>query len=418
MKLSDFGIGLTRDAGILQLMDDLGKALADQKPTAMFGGGNPAIIPGVTDYFRAELQAIADNPARLAALLGNYDTPQGNSRFIRSFVDYLNRQYAWGITPDNVAITAGSQSGFFMLFNLLAGKTGDRTRRIALPIVPEYIGYVDQLIEPDGFRSFRPSIELLGDHEFKYTIDFATLSLDESTAAIALSRPTNPTGNVVSDAELRRLAKLARSLDVPLIIDNAYGLPFPGVIAGHATPYFDSNTVLSFSLSKVGLPSARVGIFVGPPALMQALSSANAIVSLASPSYGQYIAEQAFATDAITTLCSDHIQPYYTERAAHARQLLMDGLPSDLPWRLHVYEGSYFFWLWCDKAVHTSVELYEYLKKRGVIVVPGEYFFPGQDTGQWSHSRQCIRLNFARPDQELRDGIAILAEALRWMYAR
>ena len=418
MKLSDFGTGLTQNAGILQLMDDLGKALADQKPTAMFGGGNPAMISDVTDYFRAELRAITEDPGRVAALLGNYDTPQGNSRFIRSFVDYLNRQYGWGITSDNVAITAGSQSGFFMLFNLLAGKSGDRTRHITLPLVPEYIGYVDQLIEPDGFRSFRPSIELRGDHEFKYTIDFANLALDESTAAIALSRPTNPTGNVITDAELHRLAEQARSLDVPLIIDNAYGLPFPGVIAEHATPYFDNNTVLSFSLSKVGLPSARVGIFVGPPALMHALSSANAIVSLASPSYGQYIAEQAFATDAITTLCSDHIQPYYAERAAHARQLFTDGLPANLPWRLHVYEGSYFFWLWCDGAAHTSVELYEYLKQRGVIVVPGEYFFPGQDTSQWDHARQCIRLNFARPDQELREGIAILAEALRWMYSR
>ncbi len=418
MKLSDFGTGLTEDAGILQLMDDLGRAMADQKPVAMFGGGNPAMIPGVTDHFRSALRAVTDDPDRLAALLGNYDTPQGNSRFIESFVAYLNRQYDWGITSDNVAITAGSQSGFFMLFNLLAGKSGDQSRQIALPIVPEYIGYVDQLIEPDGFRSFRPSIELRGDHEFKYTIDFANLTLDESTAAIALSRPTNPTGNVVTDAELQRLATLARSLDVPLIIDNAYGLPFPGVVADHASPYFDDNTVLSFSLSKVGLPSARVGIFVGPPALMQALSSANAIVSLASPSYGQYIAEESFATDTINTLCSEHIQPYYAERAAYARKLLGDTLPSDLPWRLHVYEGSYFFWLWCDGAAHTSVELYDYLKERGVIIVPGEYFFPGQDTSEWEHAQQCIRLNFARPDQELHDGIAILAEAIKWMYGK
>lgn len=418
MKLSDFGTKLSSEAGILQLMDDLGKAMDTGAPKAMFGGGNPAQIPEVTAYFREQLRAIADDAGRAAALLGNYDTPQGNARFIQSFADYLNRLYGWDITPAHIAITPGSQNGFFMLFNLLAGMRGETKRRIVLPLVPEYIGYADQLIEPDGFRSFRPEIRLVGEHEFKYMINFSQLALDNSAAAIALSRPTNPTGNVVTNEEIAQLAKIARSQNIPLIIDNAYGLPFPGVIAEHATPYFDDNTVLSFSLSKVGLPSARTGIFVGPPELMAALSSANAIVSLASPSYGQYIAEPLFASDAISQLCENHIRPYYENRHDIARRLLVDALPSDLPWRLHVYEGSYFYWLWCDGAEKTAMELYEYLKERGVIVVPGEYFFPGQDVARWEHAQQCVRLNFARPDHELHAGAEVLAGGVRWMYGR
>lgn len=416
MQLSDFGRRLSSDAGILQLMDDLGSAMAGGQVTAMFGGGNPAHVPEVSDYFRDRLAGIANDSRVAAALLGNYDTPQGNARFIDSFVKYLGRHHGLDITRDNVAITAGSQSGFFMLFNLLAGMKGDTKRKIMLPIVPEYIGYADQLIEEDGFHTLRPRIERIGEHEFKYRIDFDNLKLDDSIAAIALSRPTNPTGNVVTTEEVHRLASLAREQDIPLIIDNAYGLPFPGVIADHAELYFDDHTILSFSLSKLGLPSARVGIFVGPPEVMKALSSANAIVSLASPSYGQYLAEPLLASGEIDTLSRTYIQPYYAERAAKARELLETRLPADLPWRLHVYEGSYFFWLWCDEAKKTSKQLYDYLKKQGVIVVPGEYFFPGQTPDAWPHTSQCVRLNFARPDKELEAGTAVLAEAISWMY--
>lgn len=416
MKLSDFGKRMSGEAGILQLMDDLGRALSTDKPQAMFGGGNPAQIPAVTAVLKRELEAIVTDDTRLAAMLGNYDTPQGNDAFITSFAKFLDAQYGWNITADNIAITAGSQSGFFMLFNLLSGTADGAKRKILLPLVPEYIGYADQLIEPDGFVSCRPKIEKIGEHEYKYAIDFDNLPLDNTVGAIALSRPTNPTGNVVTDDEIRRLARIAAERDIPLIIDNAYGLPFPGVINAEATPHFDDHTVLSFSLSKVGLPSSRVGIFVGPPALMQALSSANAIVSLASPSPGQYVTERLFASGEILDLSKNHIQPFYAERATKARQLLMERLPAELPWRLHVYEGSYFFWLWCDGAKRTSKELYEYLKARGVVVVPGEYFFPGQDVSEWQHAQQCVRLNFSRPDDELEIGSQILAEAVQWMY--
>ena len=417
MDLSDFGKRMASEAGILQLMDDLGRALAGDTPVAMFGGGTPAQIPAVTAVFRRELQAVIADDTRLAAMLGNYDTPQGNAEFVEAIVSLLNREYDWDLKAENIAITPGSQNGFFMLYNLLAGQRGDIRRKILLPLVPEYIGYVDQLIEPDGFVGVKPRIEKIGEHEFKYRIDFDAIEIDDTIAAIALSRPTNPTGNVVTDEEIARLAKLAEQHDIPLIIDNAYGLPFPGVIAETATLHFDERTVLSMSLSKVGLPSSRVGIFVGPPALMKALASANAIVNLASPGIGQYIAARLIESGEILQLAHDEIKPFYAERREHARQFFADVLPDDLPWRLHVYEGSYFFWLWCDGATKTSKQLYEYLKERGVIVVPGEYFFPGQDVNAWQHARQCIRINFSRSDRELRAGSKILADALRWMYA-
>ncbi|MBR7512929.1 aminotransferase class I/II-fold pyridoxal phosphate-dependent enzyme, partial [Mycobacterium tuberculosis] len=70
---------------------------------------------------------------------------------------------------------------------------------------------------------------------FKYRVDFDTLeNLAElhngEIGAICCSRPTNPTGNVLTDDEMARLEAIAKRFDIPLIIDNAYGMPFPNII--------------------------------------------------------------------------------------------------------------------------------------------------------------------------------------------
>lgn len=413
MELSNFARKMTSQSGILQAMDDMGKALANGNVRAMFGGGNPAEIPEVTAAFKQSLQEILNDEKRAAAMLGNYDPPGGNVQFVAAMKDFLNRHYNLGVTEENIAVTPGSQSGNFMLFNLLAGKHGQQQKKIVFPLVPEYIGYVDQALEPESFVGVRPEIEKIGAHDFKYKIDFEALEKIKNVAAICLSRPTNPSGNVVTNHELQRLGTIAEKLDVPLIIDSAYGLPFPGVMNDESELFWHGHTVISMTLSKVGLPGSRVGIFVGPEKLIRTLKNTNTIMNLASPGFGQCVATPLLENDKLLDLSKQHIKPYYYGRAKKARALMDEHFPADLPWRLHEHEGSYFFWLWCEGAKLQSLGMYEELKKHGVVVVPGDYFFPGIDTADWPHAQECLRLNIARPDEELQDGIRILSEVLK-----
>ena len=56
-------------------------------------------------------------------------------------------------------------------------------------------------------------------------------------------------------------------------------------------------------------------------------------------------------------------------------------------------------------------ELYERLKARKVLTVPGEYFFFGLTTAEdWPHRRQCLRLNFSQSAEAVREGLNIIAE--------
>ena len=243
--MTKFAHKFSEQAGINSLMDDLGKALAGDEPMIMMGGGNPGHLAPVQERLREELLSIANDPAAFQRLVGMYDAPQGEATFIKALVDLLNATYDWGLTPENIALTNGSQAAFFMLFNLFAGplQAGGK-KQILLPLAPEYLGYADAGLGPDTFRSVKPVIEDLGNHTFKYRVDFEKLELDEQVGAICVSRPTNPTGNVLTDNEVKKLHKLAGEWDIPLILDGAYGSPFPELIYTQVTPFWDEQVIL------------------------------------------------------------------------------------------------------------------------------------------------------------------------------
>jgi len=194
---------------------------------------------------------------------GSYDGPRGNKDFLSAVRDLLRREYGWPVSLDNLAMTAGSQSSFFILFNLLTGLCIDGCKRyLDLPLTPEYIGYADIPLEPDTLRAQRPLIDRLDANTFKYRIDFGAFQVAPDSGAVCVSRPTNPTGNVLDDVEMTRLVELTADAGVPLIVDNAYGVPFPGIVFDAVRPVYADHVIHCMSLSKLGLPGLRTGVVV------------------------------------------------------------------------------------------------------------------------------------------------------------
>src|SRR5574344_1285299 len=185
--------------------------------------------------YRREMERIMSDGRTFEDLIGRSDGPQGRNSFIEAVASYLSKTYGWKIGPENVAISNGSQSACFYLFNLLAGtfsSDGSKNRKkIVFPLAPEYIGYADQGIEKEMFVSIPSTWKEEADHTFKYHVNFELLEeyMKKNTqiGAICVTRPTNPSGNVLTDSEITRLSKIARQYSIPLIIDNAYGLPWP-----------------------------------------------------------------------------------------------------------------------------------------------------------------------------------------------
>ncbi|MBN8124051.1 valine--pyruvate transaminase [Vibrio vulnificus] len=414
MQFSKFGEKFNQYSGITQLMDDLNDGL--RTPGAiMLGGGNPAAIPAMLEYFHQASENMLSN-GKLLAALANYDGPQGKDVFVKALARLLKETYGWNISEKNISLTNGSQSSFFYLFNLFAGQQPDGShKKILLPLAPEYIGYADAGIDEDIFVSYRPEIELLDNGLFKYHVDFEQLKVDNSVAAICASRPTNPTGNVLTDEEIRKLDQLARDNHIPLIIDNAYGLPFPNIIFEDVEPFWNENTILCMSLSKLGLPGVRCGIVIANEAVTQALINMNGIISLAPGSVGPALGHYMIEKEDLLHLSSEVIKPFYQQKSQRAVELLQAAMPDDR-FRIHKPEGAIFLWLWFDELPITTMALYQRLKARGVLIVPGEYFFIGQE-GDWEHAHQCLRMNYVQDDELMQKGIAIIAEEVNRAYA-
>ncbi len=411
------GQKLTGRSGILELMDDLGRAMTIEPDMRMLGGGNPAAVPEMQALLRKRMHELVEDGHALDRMLGNYDPPQGNPRFLRALAGLLQRTFGWDIGPENLAITTGGQSAFFYLFNLLAGRFANgRQRKVLLPLAPEYIGYADQGLEGELFVACRPHITWPQGEDarvFKYTIDFAAVEaalLREDIACMAVSRPTNPTGNVLTDDEVQRLSALAAQHGIPLILDNAYGAPFPNVIFTDAQPHWAPHVILTMSLSKLGLPGTRTAIVVAPEQIASAMAAMTAIVGLANGNVGQQLALPWVESGEILDFGPQILRPFYEAKSRAAQAWTREFFDAaGIDWALHASEGAFFHWLWLRGLKIPTRELYERLKARKVLVVPGEYFFFGLGE-DWPHTRECLRLNFSQPAEVVREGLRIIAE--------
>jgi len=416
---SEFGQGLCCGSGIGELMDDLGHALAaGGNHIHMLGGGQPAHIPEMDALWRQRIETIAATPGELEHMLGNYEPPAGSTHFRQAIARLFSQEFGGDLSAENIAITMGGQTAFFSLFNALAGRFSDgRQKKILLPLVPEYIGYADQSVSGSMFRSVKPRIELTGKHEFKYRVDFDHLTVTDDIAAICVSRPTNPTGNVLTDDEINRLAALAKAHDIPLIIDNAYGAPFPNVIFTEAKPIWNEHIILTLSLSKLGLPGTRTGIVIATPEITKAIASMTSIMGLANTNTGQAIVQPLVESGEILRLSNEVVQPFYREKSLQAQAWVKQYFDPQLNYHIHRSEGALFLWAWFEGLPISSHELYERLKARHVLIVPGSYFFFGQDDSDWKHRDECIRINFTMPAGDVETGIRIIGEEVSKAYA-
>ena len=177
----------------------------------------------------------------------------------------------------------------------------------------------------------------------------------------------------------------------------------------------NENTILALSLSKLGLPGVRTGIIVAREEIIRAFTNANTIISLACGTLGPALARALFDSGEILSLTRDHVTPFYRDRSRQTVKWFRERL-GDLPCHIHKPEGAIFLWLWLEGLPITSQLLYERLKARGVLVVPGHNFFIGLRE-DWSHRDECMRVSYARDEADVRRGVAIIAEEVRRAYS-
>ena len=167
----------------------------------------------------------------------------------------------------NVLATNGGMHALFVTFLCLLN-TGDEV------LVPSPCYFLEGIIEPLGGRiTYVPMEET---QDYAWDLDLLEAHITTRTKCLFLNTPVNPTGRVLSEDELRRIAELADRYNLLLIADESYNtLVYDGrshrSVAG--LPLAQPRTLLIRSFTKsFAMPGWRVAFVAGPAALIDALT--------------------------------------------------------------------------------------------------------------------------------------------------
>lgn len=418
LTLSQIGNQMSALTGVRAIMKDIIETLRANPDESFINlsAGNPVILPEVEQLWRdctAQLLASPD----YGEVVCRYGTSQGYQPLVEAIKKDFNQRYGLTLNDRQILITPGSQALYFLAANAFGGVAADgQLKNIVLPLSPDYTGYGGICLTPEALKAYQPTLEIDETaHRFKYRPDFDQLHFDETTGCIIFSRPCNPTGNVLSEAEVQQIADLAAPFDIPVLIDSAYGPPYPSLNYTEIAPILGNNVVHCMSLSKAGLPGERVGIAIGDERIIQTLEAFQTNVCIHSGRYGQAIAAQAIQSGALADISVQVIRPYYQAKLALLQSVLDQHMPSALPWFLHLGEGAIFAWLWLNELPMSDWQLYQQLKQVGVIVVPGHSFFPGLSQ-DWPHKHQCLRISLTATDEEITIAMQRLVQVIEKVY--
>lgn len=416
--LTKIGAQMSNLTGVRAIMKDIIETLqaGNGQEFINLSAGNPLILPQVEQLWRDCTQELLDS-SEYGSVVCRYGSSQGDSTLISAIATDFNRRYGLNLTNRNILITPGSQSLYFYAANAFGGYTPEgKLKRIVLPLSPDYTGYGGVSLVPESLVAYKPTLDINASaHQFKYRPDFSQLEITEDTGCVIFSRPCNPTGNVMTDEEVRKIAALAAPYNIPVLIDSAYGPPFPALNFTEFTPVFGDNILHCMSLSKAGLPGERIGVAIGDEQLIQVLESFQTNMCIHPSRYGQAIAARAINSGKLADIATSVIRPFYKDKFAVLEDTISQAMPKDLPWFLHRGEGAIFAWLWLRDLPITDWEFYQQLKQVGVIVVPGSTFFPGLQE-EWAHKHQCIRISLTASDDEIVTGTQRLAKLTEQLY--
>lgn len=167
--------------------------------------------------------------------------------------------------PDEVLVTTGAIEADYLLFRTLV-RPGD-TVIVQFPLYQALYS----VAEAQGARVVR--WELREADGFRPDLDRLRGLLDASTRLVVVNNPHNPTGAVLSRAELEELCGLAERRGFVLLVDEVYhGLTLDDAVdAAPPVRAIDPRAVHVGSTSKaLGAPGLRLGWMAGPRAIVDA----------------------------------------------------------------------------------------------------------------------------------------------------
>ena len=325
-----------------------------------FSLGNPN-VPAPDEVNQAIRDVLDEEPS---TFVHGYMSNSGYEDVREAIAQSLNRRFGMKFSQNNILMTVGAASGLNVILKTILNPK-DEVLTFA-PYFLEYRSYVTnydgilKAVSPDP-ETFQPNLK-----EFEQMIG-------ESTKAVIINTPNNPTGVVYSHETLTAMAEILRKKEkelghpIVLISDEPYReLAYDGVEIPYITKYYD-DTVICYSYSKsLSLPGERIGYLVIPDELTES-SQVFTAATIANRVNGCVNAPSLMQR--VVKRCLD--VKVNVEAYDRNRNLLYGGLKA-LGFTCIKPQGA--FYLFVKSPEPDEKKFCEACKKQNILVVPGSSF--------------------------------------------
>ena len=339
------------------------------------------------------------NAAKAAMDAGftKYTAATGIPELKQAVCDKLKKQNNIDCEISNVLVTNGGKQALFNCFMAIL----DPGDEVIVPS-PYWVSYADMIAVCDGesvYVDTRPN-------NFKLTAKMVASAITPKTKALILNSPSNPTGAVIEQDEIEKIAKLALEHNFYVISDEVYEyflyddkkMFSIGSIPEVKDLVFIVNAV-SKSYSMTGW---RIGYIAGPADVIKPMGSLQSHATSNPCSIAQKAALEAL------TGPQDSIKKMATQ-FAERRDYVYKELSQIPGFKLEKPEGAFYAFI--DVSAHfkdgmnDSFAFTEFLmEKAKVAVVPGGAF--GKEGNDY------IRFSYASSMKDIEEGIKRIKEAL------
>ncbi|MFJ8336359.1 pyridoxal phosphate-dependent aminotransferase [Streptomyces sp. NPDC094437] len=332
---------------------------------------------------------------------GNQYPPGPGAPELRTAIAaHQQRRYGLPYDPDTeVLVTAGATEAIAAALLALV-EPGDEV----IAFEPYYDSYAACVAMAGGTRvpvTLRP-------HEgaFRLDLDELRAAVTDRTRLLLINTPHNPTGTVLTRAELTAIAELAVERDLLVVTDEVYEhLVFDGAehlpLAGF--PGMRERTVTIGSSGKTfSFTGWKVGWVTAPPALVTAVRSAKQFLTYVASGPFQYAVAEALA------LPDAYFDTFRAEMRAK-RDLLAAGL-ADAGFEVFVPAGTYF--VTTDIRPLGESDGFAFCRalpeRAGVVAIPNAVFYDHREQGA-----PFVRFAFCKKVSVLEEAVARLKAAAR-----
>lgn len=367
--------------------------LAAQHNAINLGQGRPD-FSAPSQIVQAAVDALIDGKAN------QYPPGIGMPSLRNAVAAHTSRFYGLDIDPKaGVLVTAGATEGVFSAVLGLVDK-GDEV----IVIEPYFDSYVPNIT----FAGATPVYVPLHPPEWTIDPDELRAAFTPKTRALILNSPQNPTGRVLTLAELTLIADLCKEHDVVVISDEVY----EHLIFDHhrhipiaTLPDMLERTVTISSLGKsFSVTGWKIAWAYGHPDLIKGVNQAHQYVAFCANAPAQEAA--AFALNLPGTYFEEFQQMYATKRDLLMAGLTAAGLKAKQP------EGTYFVMADFSEVFDgDDLEFARYLTTEiGVACIPPTFFYSNDHAHMASTQ---ARFAFCKTDETLRIAAERLANLAR-----